>query len=439
MPRRNSYDSPWFFAAALFIASTALAETPSVIAVRNARIHTASGPVIENGNVIVRKGLIEAVGANAAIPPDAWVIEGAGLHVYPGLIDGLSTWGIPAPTPPPPGTVAAVAAAPPPARGPEDRPANTSWVHAQELVQPADKNIAAARDTGYTTAVVFPNAGIFAGQGAAMNLAGEKTGQMVVASSTGQYISLATRGFTSFPGSLMGAIAYVRQIYLDADHYMASQRAYRDNARGIRRPDYDRALEGVIESPRVLLPASRRVEIDRMLRFGAELKRPFVLYGGHQAYRSADLLKAAGAPILISLNWPKANKDADPEAEAEASLRTLEMRDKAPSGPAALDKAGTKFAFYSGGIEKPSDLRKAVKRAIDAGLSPAAALRALTLSVAEIYGFADRTGSIEPGKIANLVVIGGDLFQESTKIRYVLIDGVKYEPAPEPPKEEEKK
>ena len=117
-------------------------------------------------------------------------------------------------------------------------------------------------------------------------------------------------------------------------------------------------------------------------------------------------------------------------------LRTLRFRDRAPSTPAALGKAGVKFAFYSGGIAAPKDILKAAKKSIDAGLAPDAALRAFTLSAAEIFDVADRLGSIESGKIANLVVTDGDLFEEKTKIKMVFVDGRRFEThEPEKPKE----
>ena len=134
---------------------------------------------------------------------------------------------------------------------------------------------------------------------------------------------------------------------------------------------------------------------------------------------------------LVNAKWPEKEKDADPEAEE--SLRTLRFRDRAPGTPAALAKAGVPFAFYDGGLAGPKDMLKNVKKAVDAGLPPEAALRALTLSPAEIFGVADRLGSIEPGKIANLVVTDGDLFSEKTKIKFVFVDGRKFEV-----KEEEK-
>ncbi len=406
-------------------AGTAKAEAPQVLAVRGARIVTAAGPVIERGNVVVRDGLIEAVGATVAVPPDAWVIEGAGLTVYPGFTDALSTWGVPKPAEGEAGRRPAAAIA----RGPEGRPAKTSGGAGRDLVQAGDKVIERARNAGFTSAVVFPTVGLFGGQGAWMNLAGEKPGQMMVASPVGQYLSVRTAGFTSFPGSLMGAFAYIRQVYLDADHYRLAKEMYETSPRGMKRPEYDRALEGVLRSPRALLPAVTKVELERMVKFGAELKRPVVLYGGHDAARAMTAIRESGFPVLVSLQWPERSKDANPEVEE--SLRTLELREAAPGAAAALAKAGVKFAFYSGGVEKPGDLRAAVKKAIDAGLPREDAVKALTVYPAEIYGVSDRVGTIEAGKIANLTVVDGDWFQERAKVKAVIVDGVKYEPVAE--------
>jgi hypothetical protein len=421
------------------------ADAPTTIAIRNARVIPVNGPAIPRGNVILRNGLIEAVGADVPVPADAWVIEGDGLTVYPGLIDALSTFGIPEaapavvptgggrggfpaqPTQPPPAVPVS-----PPARGPEDRPYTTSWIRAADLIRPADRQIESARAEGFTTAVTFPPRGIFAGQGAIVDLAGEKAGDMVVAENAGQFVTFATSpGFGGgFPNSLMGVIAYVRQVYLDAEHYRLAKQFYNAHARGTPRPDYDRALEGVLDSPRVLLPARRRIDVDRLLRLADELHLKALLYGLPEGYRSADLLKKANAPALVSLRWPDRVRDIDPD-EIDA-LNVLELRDRAPSTPAILAKNGIKFALYSGGVDRRADLIRAVKRALDAGLSQDDALRAMTLSPAEIYGVADRLGSIEKGKIANLVVTKGDLFQDRTEIKYVFVDGVKFEPVEEP-------
>ena len=424
------------------------AESHTAIAIHNARVVTVAGPMLPRATVVVRNGLIEAVGADVTVPADAWVIEGDGMTVYPGLIDGLSTFGIPEAAPATTtgggrgggggGQQQAApaqqqAAANPPARGPEDRPSTTSWLKAADLVKPTDRRLDGARGEGFTTAVTFPTRGIFAGQGAVVNLAGDNTGAMVVTDNAGQYITFATSGGFGggFPNSLMGVIAYVRQVYVDADHYRQAKQFYAAHARGMQRPEYDRALEGVLESSRVLLPATRRIDVDRMLRFANELHLHALLYGLPEGYRSADLLKSANTPVLVNLRWPEKARDSDPEEPD--NFRVLEIRDHAPSTPAMLARSGVKFAMYSGGIDRRADLFRAVKRAIDAGLSADDAVRAMTLSPAEIYGVSDRLGSIEKGKIANLIVTKGDLFQERTEVKYVIVDGVKFEPVEEPP------
>ena len=415
---------------------------PTSIAIRNARIVTVSGATIAKGTVVLRNGLIEAVGDNAPVPSDALIIEGEGLTVYPGLIDGLSTVGM--------GTAAAAggngrggggrgaattattAPAAPPSRGPEDRPQTTSWFKAADEIQASDRRIETVRNAGFTTAAVFPTRGIFAGQGSLIDLSGPKVSDMVLIPSLGQYMTMNARGGGGgggYPSALMGVIAYIRQIYIDADYYTMLKKAYEANPRGMKRPDYDRALEGVIESKRILLPANRWVEVERMVNFATELKQPAILYGMREGFdqRSTDHLK--GTPVLVSLRWPEPQRDRDPDDED--TLRTLELRAKAPSTPVALKKAGVKFALYTDGLDQTRDIQRAVKKAMDNGLSREDAIRAFTLSPAEIYGVADRLGSVEKGKIANLVVTRGDLFDDRTRVEMVFVDGKKYTPAPE--------
>lgn len=425
----------------LLAAGATCAEGPQVFAIRNARIVPVSHAPIEKGTVVVRDGLIEAVGANVEPPADAWVIDGAGLTVYPGLIDACSTWGVPGLTPVPPSTTSTRSTTTPvvttvltaPIKviaGPEDRPSNTSYIKAADEIVPTDRTIEQARSAGFTTAITFPIANIFAGQGAIFDLGGDRLGSMIVNPSAGMYINFngnaGRTGARQFPGSVMGVIAYIRQIYLDADHYKLANEIYSKHPQGLQRPAYDRTLVAVLESPRLLLPATRAVEIDRMIRFGQELKRSTVIYGGAEAFRAADLLKQSKTPILINLRWPERAPTADPDNPD--TLHVLEMRDKAPTGPGILAAAGVKFALYAGSLTSPREVTRAVKRAIDAGLSPADAVRAMTLSPAEIFNVADRLGSIDKGKIADLLVTDGELFQEKTKVKYVFVDGVKYEP-----------
>ncbi|HXA82762.1 MAG TPA: amidohydrolase family protein [Methylomirabilota bacterium] len=403
---------------------------PRTFAIRGAKVVPVSSAPLENATVVVSRGIITAVGTNITIPPDAWVIDGKGLTVYPGLIDGFTDVGVAAASSTAPSGDAGARQQPGISRGPEDRPATTPWRNAADEVNPADPRVESWRMAGFTTVIAAPKGGMFPGQAAVLDLGGERAGDFVVKSPVAVPVSLqAPGGFRSFPGSVMGGIAYVRQVWLDTNWDIQANAIYEKNLRGVERPKYDRsdaALAAAIgKHAVVLLPGNTSLQIRRALRLTEEWKLNAVLYGAQMGYDVAPEIVARKMPVLVDLKWPEAEKDSDPEATP--SLRTLRFRDRAPSSPAALNKAGVKFAFYSGGISAPKDLLPAVKKSIDAGLSPESALRALTLSPAEIFGVADTLGSIENGKIANLVVTDGDLFDKKTRVKLVFVDGRKYE------------
>ena len=409
------------------VATRSQGGEPRTFAIRGAKVFPVSSAPIENATIVVSKGLITAVGANVSIPPEAWVMDGKGLLVYPGLFDAFTD----------------VALTPPPApsgdkgekpraisRGPEDRPETTPWRKAEDEINASDPRVETWRGAGFTTVVAVPKGGMFPGQAAILNLGGERAGELVVKSPVALPVSLqATGGFRSYPGSLMGAIAYVRQVWLDANWDVQANALYEKNPRGMERPKYDHSdaaiAEALAKQAVVLLPGNDSLQIRRALRLVQEWKLNATLYGGQMAYEVAPEIAAAKTPVLVNLKWPEASKDADPEETP--SLRELRFRDRAQSSPAALDKAGVKFAFYSDGISAPKDLLPAVKKAMDAGLSSDSALRALTLSPAEIFGVSQVLGSLERGKIANLVITDGDLFDRKTKLKMVFVDGRKYE------------
>jgi len=438
--------------AALAIAPAAVGQggEPRTFAIRNAKVVTVSGPPLEDGTVVVSRGIITAVGKDAPIPADAWVIDGKGLTVYPGLMDAFTDVGLVA-SPPSAGGEGmgagarrpAEAAAAAPARGPEDRPGSTPWRSGADEVILTDKRIESWRAAGFTTVVSAPRAGYFPGQAAILDLHGERTGDLVVKSPVAIPVSLQApdRFGGGFPSSLMGVLAYVHQVWLDTRWSMEAQAVYEKSPRGMERPRYDRSeavLANALEDETlVLIPGNNSVQLRRALELLDRWQVRGVLYGAQMAYEVAPEIAAKKIPVLVNLKWPEAEKDADPEQKP--SLRTLRFRDLAPSSPAALSKAGVKFAFYSGGIATSKDILKAAKKAIDAGLAPDAALRAMTLSPAEIFNVADRLGSIETGKIANLVIADGDIFAEKTKIKIVFVDGHRYEirepeKAKDPPK-----
>lgn len=402
-------------------------------AITNARIVTVSGAVIEKGTVVIRDGLIAAVGANATVPADARVIDGNGLTVYPGLIDANTSLGIPEPAP-----VASPAGGP--GGGflanllrPPTAPATNSTqpaglqpeILAEDLIRTGGDPVEVERSAGITTALTVPRTGIWMGQSALINLAGNTTQQMIVRSPVAMHV-----GFTplrgSYPGSLLGVFAALRQTMLDAQRYREAQRIYDQSPRGLRRPSQDRSLEALLpvldgRIP-VVMYADREREIQRALDLASEFKLKVMIAGGMDSWKLADRLQKENVPVLLSLNFPKRTTAALPEADPE-TLRILRERVAAPKTAGKLASAKVRFAFQSGGVSPITDFVANAAKAIDNGLSKDDALRAFTIRSAEIFGVADRLGSIETGKIANLTVTRGDLFDRNSRVTHVFIDG----------------
>ena len=418
---------------------------PPFFALQNARIVTGTGAVIENGTVVIANGLIEAVGAAVDIPGEAWVIDVTDLTVYPGLFDGLSQVGLETEGGDGPGAGGGAGGNPfaflvaqgnqPRTVSPEDRPATNSWFNAADMLNSDADAIETWRSGGFTNALVAPDDGIVTGQGVVVNLAGDEQEMVVKAPAALRVTMSGAGGFRSFPGSLMGVISYIRQLYLDAEHARQYEASYMANPGGQPRPTYDRALGPVQDAiaggwPTVM-PANEVRQIRRAIKLGRDTGARPVLQGAHEAYELADEIAAAGVPVLVNVDWPERNRDADPEAEE--SLSSLKRRAYAPTTPARLEEAGAEWAFYSGSANSPRAMMDNVRTAIENGLSEEAALEALTAAPARIYGVDAMLGSVEAGKIANLVVADGPLFDEDTDIRMVFVDGHKFEEeAPEP-------
>ena len=410
-------------------------DAPGLSAIVNARVVTVSGATLENGTVVMEDGVITAVGAGVDVPAGARIIDGADRTVYPGLIDALSTLGHG--REPEPGNARRGGGGDgdrPHAWGPEDRPGTTTWLTAADGIDPGDERFERWREAGFTSVVSTRHEGLVPGQAAVLNLGSfERPRELVVASAVAMRVNLQDRSrtYTGFPGSAMGVFAYLKQLYYDAAHHEDVWAAYDEAPRGRRRPEWDGALEPIrrqlAEGWPALFPASGRSDVVRALATTAEMGVRPVVYGAHGAWEAADLLAESGTPVLVSLDWPAPPRDGDPdEVPALADLRRY---DRAPTAPAALAAARVPFAFYTGGLDDPSEALPAVRRAVAQGLSADDAVRALTLSAAEIFGVDDRLGSIETGKIANLIVAGGDLLDEATAVEMVFVDGEMFEAA----------
>jgi imidazolonepropionase-like amidohydrolase len=421
------------FASVRAAATPPAGGPPRYYAITNARIVPVTGAIIPSGTVVVARGLIQSVGESATIPPEAWVIDGKGLTVYPGLIDAGSSVGLGEDQQPTQGSGrrgggASAGGSNP--TSPEDRPGTTPWRVTADELKLDDKRIESWRSAGFTSTLVLPDGGIFPGQASVIDFSGNRPGDMVVRATDAVPISFRpVGGFFGFPDSLMGVIGYTRQIFDDTSWYSQAEPAYEAAPTKNERIPYDRA-EATLSAAQqrkevVLLPANNQIQILRALRLADEWKIAPVLYGGQQGYAVADSLAAKKASVIVNLKWPERAKDGDPDAEQ--SLRDLRFRDHAPGTPAALAKANVKFAFYSGGLGSPKDIQKSIKKALDAGLTPEQAIKAFTQDAADILGLGDRLGSIAPGKIANLVVTDGDIFNEKTKVKHVFVDGRWYE------------
>lgn len=403
---------------------------PEAFAIKDAQIITGTGKTIAKGTVVFRNGLIIDVGENVKIPGDARVIDGTGLTVYPGLIDAMSSLGLqtqqqqtPAPGQGRQAAIAAIAAGQQP--NPEAAHGDPSLAAADQ-VKPNAPGLEDAHNAGITAALSSPRQGIFPGQSAVINLAGDNSAQMVVRAPVALTVQFSTSGgfFGQYPSSLMGTVAFVRQTFYDAAHYRDEFDRYNRVKRGVERPAYDKklaALQPAIkgEMP-VMFIANSEGDIRRSLMVADEFKLKPIIAGALYGYRVADTLKGRNVPVILSVDYPKRPSDL-PEDEDE-TLRALRARAETPKGAAKLAQAGIKFAFTSGTL-RPADFIANVQRAVESGLSKDDALRALTVNAAEILGASEQLGSIEVGKIANLVVASGDLLVKDAKLRYVFIDG----------------
>jgi imidazolonepropionase-like amidohydrolase len=409
--------------AALALPFALRADTPNVVAIRGARIVTAAGAPIESGTVLIRRGTIEAVGASVQVPSDAEVIEGSGLTVYPGLIDLGNTRAADQPVPTQPQNLRTSAEVERWKRLQILKP----QARAADAVKVDDADLTKLAAAGVTSVLALPSGEVIAGQSAFVNVVAPpddpqignivdaRRGLIVVKSPVALHVSFPNNprvAGNSYPQSLMGVIAFVRQSFLDAQHYAVAKGD--DPALEAMQPFIERKLPVTFE-------ANRPREILRVLALAKELNVRPIVAGAQGATDIAGDLKSQNVPVVYSLNYPQRPRTLAPDADEP--IETLRARAAAPKTPAELAKAGVTFGFESAGLSDPKDFVRNAAKAVKAGLAETAAIRALTIDAATIAGVADRLGSIEKGKAANLVVTDGDLFEEKTKIARVFVDG----------------
>ena len=399
-------------------------EAPMSIAIVGARIVPVSAAPIDNGTLVFRDGVITAVGANAAVPAGAVTIAGKGLTVYPGLIDMGSAAGVdvpPVPRAENPQTTEDVE------RVKRDTLLRPHLRAADHLNPKADALIKAA-ETGITAILATPGGDGIRGQSALVlttigadlpqigALADDRKGPLVIRTPVALHVGTANSpaGGDAYPNSLMGIIAFNRQAFLDAQWYQQAT----------SRP-YSPALEAMQLAISGRLPVAFRAPTTREALRALDMARAFkldpIITSAREVDAIASDLKAANARVIYSLNFPTRRPSLAPDADEPLSV--LRDRANAPKGPAALDRAGIVFAFESSGLGDIKDFLTNARKTVSNGLSKESAIRALTLNAAIVAGAADRLGSLDTGKLANVIVTDGDLFEEKTAIKHVFVNG----------------
>ena len=427
-------------------------EPPGVHALKNARIITKPGTVIENGTIVVRDGRIEKVGADVEAPEEARVWDLSGLTVYAGFIDtylspkpsenvlgrqsfddelqagadGYNFFGITGQEKdqgrPGPGYALGQVT-------PEKRVAET-WSADGDQVEKL-------HEIGFTAANVIPEKGVVRGTSAFVLLQEESPNRSILRADVFQHLAFETQSERSdaFPRSIMGAIAAIRQSFLDAQDYVARTRYYEENGEEKHRPDLNLALRALAPAAtgkmRVVIEPGSVLLADRAGYVGRELGLDFAILASGQEWRRQDLLEENTAPFIVPLQFPEVPKLPEEEDWAEVSLDQLRAWDWAPENAAVLRKGGRSIALTTFGLSDRKKFRSNVQLAIERGLSEEDALAALTTEPARLCGLEGRLGTIEPGKIANLTVVEGNYFVSTNKVRDVWVNGRVYRVQPE--------
>ncbi|MEO7997865.1 MAG: amidohydrolase family protein [Gemmatimonadaceae bacterium] len=429
-------------------------------ALTNTRIVTAPGKVIERGTILTRDGRIVAVGTNVAIPAGVVQMDLAGHTVYPGLIDAATSVGLPSPTRALPEDAAAAggrgggggrggAPAQAPGRGvPLGRPTTPpppvilpeidADAEAADMFAPTDDELKAFRASGVTTVGLVFDGGIFPGRvGAA--LTGMRDGsRLSLRSTVGQEVSFGTKRAGAYPGTGIGAVAFIRQAFLDAQYEARVEKAFKAGTPGAR-PSNDPFRRSLIAASTNGIPswfvASTERQITRVAEIASELelKNPVVV-GSQEGFRSIAALKKMGATALVSLRWPSVDSITGRQflavgsgktgvAPAATAADTAVIRGNA----AALVKAGIPVVLASFGGEGNMPFRDRIRFSIAAGLTADEALRATTVTPAALLGISAAVGTIEVGKLANFVVVSGnDLFAAGVPLKHVFVEGRLY-------------
>ena len=450
--------------ALLFQAGTTLAEDlrppgfrpspPGIHALVGGTIVVRPGETITNGTILVRDGLIQADGAHLAIPNDALVVDMTSNTIYAGFIEPYFVQD--ASNPPistddtEPISQRTLAAGGYPFFGTSSAadnaaksgpgaywPGFTPEYRAVTHFTPGQKSVAGLREQGFASALVVPSRGIIRGTSAFVQLADGDPNDAILRPDVFQHIAFDTHDNddATFPGSLMGVIAAVRQSFFDAQFYQLDHADYARHPAGRSRPEYNPALEALgpaldQKMPVLFEPGSVLMD-DRAARVAAELGLNFALVSCGQEWRRPDIARSTGATYIVPVSFPTLPSMPDEDDWTQVTLEPLRAWDWAAENPALLRQQGLTIALTTRGLADPKDFRPNLRLALDRGLSENDALAALTTVPAHLCGVDDQLGTIAAGHLANLTVVtGGSYFNPAAKVTAVWVEGRQF---PQPP------
>ncbi|MCA9289506.1 MAG: amidohydrolase family protein [Phycisphaerales bacterium] len=437
MPRRLRSTLGPLAVAATITASAAHAQVGPVNGMRpvELRAHAitdvtaiiAPGESIEHATIVIRDGIIEAVGADVVPPKDAWVRPGRGDTVYAGFIEPALLVD--------PGAFD-------PGPGGHWHSRVTPQLHIAATDSPDARTREELRKLGFAVAAVYPSRGLLRGTGSVVALAEET--EHVVAYADHPAMAAAfdfgggRRGggggasdASSYPGSLMGAIALMRQTLADARWDTACRAIHASNPVGLEPPSRADALIALAPVVRGEMPLLFDVRSDldllRAHRVVDEYEVNAIMLGSGQEYRRLNEVVATGWPLIIPLDFPKAPSISTLADADRTTLETLMSWEQSPTNPRRLIDAGATVATTTHRLRSRADFLPNLRAAVKHGLSEADALASITTTPAAMLGLDAVLGTIAPGKAANLVVVEGSIFDAKATIRDVWVNGRRHE------------
>jgi len=401
---------------------------PRIHALVNARIIIAPGEVLEKGTIVIRDGVIEYVGVEDRVPPEARLWDLNGKTVHAGFIDLSVPVKAPANLPPSPGLHW------------------NSHVRAQFKALDAEPmdlgTIEALHKIGFTAAQIVPDRGIFRGTASTISLTGAGRTPMVHQITGPQVVQFETGGWNSdeYPGSLIGAVALVRQTLVDAEWYSHCVEMYRLNPIHIEPPAPSEALSALRYVVRqqqqpVLFNAESELDLIRAAHLRDEFNLSMMVLGSGEEFRRLGDVLESNLPIILPIDFPKTPKIEAIEDADSIDLRTMMDWEQAPTNPRRLIQGGATVALTTANLKSRDTFLENLRRAINEGLTEDEALAALTTTPAKILAIDKVMGRIEQGSVANLAVIEGtgELFGKDRTVTALWVEGDRIEIKPVPP------